>query len=149
MRYGIATTTRRDTAQWVFQTWASFGVSLVATVVGAWNLPAGSLDMAFVFLGAGFTLFAALVLSKHLRDNQHESVDTPSYRFAVWAGFMMSTSLTAWGVWRVAANDWHKGFVALALIFLLSSAFPLAKTLRDKHEADKAEKRAADMGAPK
>ena len=142
MHTPFALTARRDTAQWIFQTWASFGVALATTVLGAWNLPSGSLDMAFVFMGAGFTLFSALVLSKHLRDNQHESIDTPSYRFAVWAGFMMSTSLTAWGVWRVAAPDWHKGFVALALLFLLSSAFTLAKTLRDKHEADLAEKRA-------
>ena len=127
---------RRDTSQWIFQTWASFGIALILTIVGAIALPTGSLDMAFMAMGVFFTLFSTLALSKMLRDNQHEPLDVPSWRFAVWSAFGISFALTSWGIARLGCSEWQKAFFASSCLYLLSSTFTLAKTLRDRHEAD-------------
>jgi hypothetical protein len=127
---------RRDTPQWIFQTWASFGIALGLTICGAFALPAGSLDMAFMSMGMFFALFSTLALSKMLRDNHHEQIDVSSWRFAVWGAFGLSISLTSWGIARLQCTDWQKYFLASSCLFLLSATFTLAKTLRDRHEAD-------------
>lgn len=139
MQYAPTNLSRRDTAQWVFQTWASFGISLIATFIGAWNLPSNGLDMAFIMMAAVFSLFSSLALSKMLRDNQAKQVDVKSWTMAVWIAFLASCALTVWGILRIEVNDWHRGFLALACLYLLAATFTLAKTLRDKHEADMAE----------
>ena len=123
------------TPQWIFQTWASFGIALAMTLVGAWHLPASS-DMAFMGMGIFFNLFACLALSKMLRDNQGAAKDVPSWRFAVWCAFAISSSFTAWGIARLGIQEWHRGFLACSCIFLVSSSFTLAKTLRDKQDED-------------
>lgn len=92
--------------------------------------------MAFMAMGVFFTLFSTLALSKMLRDNQHEQIDVPSWRFAVWGAFGISFCLTAWGIERLQCTEWQKGYFACSCLFLLSATFTLAKTLRDKHEAD-------------
>lgn len=127
---------RRDTPQWIFQTWASFGIALGLTVCGAFALPAGSLDMAFMAMGMFFSIFSTLALSKMLRDNHHEPVDVHSWRFAVWGAFGIAVSLTTWGIMRLQCSDWQRAFLAGSCLFLLSATFTLAKTLRDRHEAD-------------
>jgi len=38
-------------------------------------------------------------------------------------------------------NEAYKAFLGVSWLFLISSAFTLAKTLRDRHEADMAEAR--------
>lgn len=130
------TLVRRDTPQWIFQTWASFGIALAITIGGAVTLPAGSLDMAFMAMGVFFTIFSTLALSKMLRDNHHEQVDVSSWRFAVWGAFGISFALTAWGIERLQCTEWQRAFLASSCLFLLSATFTLAKTLRDRHEAD-------------
>lgn len=131
----------RDTAEWAFQAWASFGVALALSVCGALALPSGSLDMAFMAMGMFFSLFSTLALSKMLRDNQRGQVDAPSWRFAVWGAFGLSISLTTWGVMRLQCPDWQRSFLASSSLFLLSATFTLAKTLRDRHEADRLDSR--------
>lgn len=133
------TVIRRDTTQWIFQSWASFGVALTLTLAGANALPSNSLDVAFMSMGVFFTLFSTLSLSKLLRDNHYAQVDVPSWRFAVWAAFAISFTLTAWGIVRLQCDYWQKAYFASSCLFLLSATFTLAKTLRDRHEADLAD----------
>jgi hypothetical protein len=56
----------------------------------------------------------------------------------VWGGFATAMALTAWGLWTLAIAPPHAAFLLVSWLFLISSAFTLAKTLRDAHEARRA-----------
>jgi hypothetical protein len=43
---------------------------------------------------------------------------------------------------RMEISDTYKAFLGVSWLYLISSAFTLAKTLRDRHEADLLEQRA-------
>jgi hypothetical protein len=53
----------------------------------------------------------------------------------------VAMTLTAWGLWRMNVNDTYKAFLLVSWLYLITTTFTLAKTLRDKHEADLAEAR--------
>lgn len=127
---------RRDTGAWILQTWIFFAVAVTLCVVAVWNISGVGLDRAFVAVGMFFVLSAAFTLSKTIRDNQSEQVDTQFWIIQVWSAFVIALSLTSWGVFRMNIDAWHKWFLVGACVFLLSSAFSLAKTLRDRHDAD-------------
>ncbi len=63
---------QRDTAAWIFQVWASFGLSLGTTAIGIGYLPVDPWIRAFVWMGLAFSVGSALSLAKTLRDN-HEA----------------------------------------------------------------------------
>jgi hypothetical protein len=95
-----------------------------------------------VFLATGFffCLSSSFVLAKCIRDNQHELVDTMVWRIQVWAAFIIAAGLTGWGVSRIDIKDADKAYMVASWLFLVSATFTLAKTIRDNHEADMAEK---------
>ena len=138
--------TQRDTRAWQFQVWVSFGVAVFLCATGLGWLPGESLERAFMVMGYVFCLSAAFVLAKFVRDNQRGSVagagDTPMWKLVVWGGFLTAMGLTGWGLLRMEINDTYKAFLGASWLFLISSAFTLAKTLRDRHEAELAEARA-------
>jgi hypothetical protein len=133
---------RRDTSAWRLQVWVSFGIAASLCAIGLAWLPGHDLDRAFMVMGYVFCLSAAFALSKYVRDNQARKVDTPMWGGVVWAGFALAMSLTGWGLWRMDVNPSYKAYLLVSWLFLISSVFTLAKTLRDAHEADIAEARA-------
>ena len=133
---------RRDSKPWQLQVWASFGIALTLCAIGLAWLPGQDLDRAFMFMGYGFCLSAAFMVAKYVRDNQGQRVDTPMWGTVVWGGFALAMTLTGWGLWRMDINPTYKAFLGVAWLFLISSVFTLAKTLRDAHEARIAEIRA-------
>jgi hypothetical protein len=134
---------RRDTRAWQFQVWISFGVAVFLCATGLGWLPGESLDRAFMVMGYVFCLSAAFVLAKFVRDNQPGAiagaVDTPMWKLVVWGGFLTAMGLTVWGLVSMEINDTYKAFLGVSWLFLISSAFTLAKALRDRHEAELAE----------
>lgn len=62
----------RDTPAWIFQVWASFVISMVATALGVVYLPAPPWVKAFLGMGLFFTVASTFTLAKTIRDN-HES----------------------------------------------------------------------------
>jgi hypothetical protein len=72
-----------------------------------------------------------------LIDRNAMQLDTGAWRFQVWVAFALSLATTTWGIWFVPADPWVKGFLMLGLYFTVSSAFTLAKTVRDEHESKK------------
>jgi len=82
-----------------------------------------------------------------VRDNQHADTsgaagrDVPMWRLVVWGSFFTAMGLTGWGLVRMEINEAYKAFLGVSWLFLISSAFTLAKTLRDRHEADLIEAR--------
>lgn len=131
----------RDSRAWSLQVWASFGISVFLCGVGLAFLPGKDLDRAFMIMGYFFCLSAAFVLAKYVRDSEKAQrdgrpVDTPMFRFVVWGGFVLAMSLTGWGLLRMEINEAYKAFLGVSWLYLITCTFTLAKTLRDRHEAD-------------
>lgn len=136
----------RDSKPWQLQVWLSFLIAVFLCAVGLSYLPGKDLDRAFMVMGYFFCLSAAFVLAKYVRDQekskvQGKPVDTPMFKFVVWGGFFLAMSLTAWGLWRMEVNETYKAFLGVSWLYLITCTFTLAKTLRDKHEADLNESR--------
>jgi hypothetical protein len=63
--------------------------------------------------------------------------DTGAWRFQVIAAFVIALGLTTTGVFYLPVTPWVKGYLMMGLYFTVSSAFGLAKTLRDAHESNR------------
>jgi len=135
---------QRDSRAWVMQVWASFGVAVFLCAVGLAYLPGKDLDRVFMIMGYLFCLTNAFVLAKQVRDNEKHRIegkttDSPMFKYVVWMSFFLAMGLTGWGMLRMEINETYKAFLAVSWLYLISSAFTLAKTLRDQHEADMSE----------
>src|SRR5262245_59964829 len=63
--------------------------------------------------------------------------DTAAWRFQVVSAFVLAIVLTTGGVLYMPANPWVKGYLMMGFYFTVSSAFSLAKSLRDAHESSR------------
>ena len=131
----------RDSKPWQLQVWVSFLIAVFLCAVGLSYLPGKDLDRAFMVMGYFFCLSAAFVLAKYVRDQEKskvegKSIDTPMFKLVVWGGFFLAMSLTGWGLWRMEVNETYKAFLGVSWLYLITCSFTLAKTLRDRHEAD-------------
>jgi hypothetical protein len=131
----------RDSKAWSLQVWVSFALAAFLCGVGLAYLPGKDLDRAFMVMGYFFCLSAAFVLAKFVRDGEKASrdgqaADSPMFRFVVWGGFFLAMTLTGWGLIRMEVNDTYKAFLGVSWLYLITCTFTLAKTLRDRHEAD-------------
>lgn len=131
----------RDTKAWRAQVWLSFGTAASLCGTGLAWLPGEDLDRAFMFMGYVLCLSTAFALSKFVRDNQARKVDTPMWQLVVWGGFALAMSLTGWGLYRMDINPTYKAYLGVCWLFLISTVFTLAKTLRDGYEAELLEAR--------
>jgi hypothetical protein len=129
---------RRDTRAWRIQVWVSFGLAASLCAIGLAWLPGTDLDRAFMVMGYVFCLSTAFALAKFVRDNERRRTDTPLWSLVVWGGFALAMALTGWGLVRMDVNPTYKAYLGVSWLFLISSAFTLAKTLRDAYEADTA-----------
>ncbi len=129
----------RDTRAWQLQVWVSFGLAVFLCATGLAWLPGQDLDRAFMVMGYVFCLSTVFVLAKAVRDQQKARLsgeaETPMWRFVVWGGFAVAMGLTAWGLLRMEINETYKAYLGVSWLYLVTSAFTLAKTLRDGHEA--------------
>lgn len=134
---------RRDTRAWQFQVWLSFCAAIFLCATGLAWLPGQDLDCAFMVMGYVFCLSAVFVLAKFVRDNESGTGDTPMWKPVVWGGFAVAMGLTGWGLMRMEINVTYKAYLGVSWLYLVTSAFTLAKTLRDRFEADRAESASA------
>ena len=148
----MQTLIHRDSKAWVVQVWASFLIAVFLCGVGLAYLPGKDLDRAFMVMGYFFCLSAAFVLAKFVRDSEKARGDTrmaetPLFKLVVWGGFFLAMALTGWGLVRMEVNDTYKAFLGVSWLYLITCTFTLAKTLRDRHEADLAEARLSSRTA--
>ena len=132
---------QRDSKPWQLQVWASFVIAIFLCAVGLAYLPGSDLDRAFMVMGYFFCLSAAFVLAKSVRDQEKtqaegRQADMPMFKLVVWGGFFLAMALTGWGLWRMDVNETYKAFLGVSWLYLITCSFTLAKTLRDRHEAD-------------
>jgi len=135
---------QRDTRAWQLQVWISFGLAVSLCATGLAWLPGERLEQAFMVMGYVFCLSAAFVLAKFVRDNQghrRSAGDTPMWKLVVWGGFAVAMGLTGWGLLGMEINATYKAFLGVSWLYLITTAFTLAKMLRDRHEADLADAR--------
>ncbi|WP_370630216.1 YiaA/YiaB family inner membrane protein [Xenophilus sp. Marseille-Q4582] len=144
MPHPAASAVPRDTRAWQLQVWISFGIAVFLCATGLAWLPGERLEQAFMVMGYVFCLSAAFVLAKFVRDQQstrRSAGDTPMWKLVVWGGFAVAMGLTGWGLLGMAINVTYKAFLGVSWLYLITTAFTLAKMLRDRHEADLAEAR--------
>jgi hypothetical protein len=75
-------------------------------------------------------------------ETSHESYessrfDSPSWIFFVKVSFACALGGMLFGICMLPLEIWMRGCLALVTLFLVSSTFTLAKTLRDQFEASK------------
>ncbi len=68
------------------------------------------------------------------KTNHHK--DTAAWIFQAWASFLISVSVTGFGIVNLPVDTWIKSFLGMGLLFTVGSCFSLAKTLRDNAEAE-------------
>ncbi|MET9257331.1 YiaA/YiaB family inner membrane protein [Streptomyces sp. NPDC048182] len=51
------------------------------------------------------------------------------------ASFAVAMTATAIGIWNLHADAWVRAFMGIAVLYLVTSAFTLAKIIRDRQEA--------------
>ena len=54
-----------------------------------------------------------------------------------YISFAVATGFTTIGIWAMSISLEMKAFMVMGLLFSVGSAFTLAKTLRDEHEASR------------
>ena len=136
---------QRDTRAWQLQVWISFGIAVFLCAVGLAWLPGEPLEQVFMVMGYVFCLSTVFALAKFVRDNagsrRNTGGDTPLWKLVVWGGFAVAMGLTGWGILGMAINVTYKAFLGVSWLYLVTTAFTLAKMLRDRHEADLLEAR--------
>ena len=141
---------QRDSRAWQWQVWISFGIAVFLCTVGLAYLPGEPLEQAFMVMGYIFCLSAVFGLSKFIRDNQNPrrggAADTPLWRFVVWGGFAVAMLLTGWGLLGMDIHPNYKAFLGVSWLYLITTAFTLAKMLRDDYEAQRREGFHVDSG---
>ena len=63
--------------------------------------------------------------------------DTTAWIIQVWASFAIALVATGVGILNLPVNNWVKGYMGMGVLFTVGSSFSLAKTVRDRHEAEK------------
>ncbi|MFI7010945.1 YiaA/YiaB family inner membrane protein [Streptomyces sp. NPDC050145] len=62
--------------------------------------------------------------------------NTTAYYGQAVASFGVALGATGIGIYSLDASGWVRAFLAIAVLYLTTSAFTLAKVVRDRQEAD-------------
>ncbi len=128
---------KRDTSAWIMQTWIFFGLALLFSTYGVFTLAIDGWAKGFILFGIFSSISTSFTLSKTIRDNKDKQVDTSAWIMQTWITFGISILMTAGGLYNMVATSETKMFIVVSFLFVLSSVFTLAKTIRDNDEADK------------
>ena len=70
-----------------------------------------------------------------MSDTPVKQQSTAAFYGQAVASFAVAMAATAIGIFRLNADAWVRGFLAIAVLYLVTSAFTLAKVIRDRQEA--------------
>ncbi|MEV3854661.1 YiaA/YiaB family inner membrane protein [Streptomyces sp. NPDC050095] len=62
--------------------------------------------------------------------------NTTAFYSQAIASFAVALAAVAIGIFRLEASAWIRAFLAISVLYLTTSAFTLAKVIRDRQEAD-------------
>lgn len=81
--------------------------------------------------------------------NSGSSANTGAWLTFTFAQFGAASFMTAVGIWAMPVDLMVKGYLMMSSVFLVGSAFTLAKTVRDEHEAKRIASRIEDARTEK
>ncbi|MDX2595587.1 MULTISPECIES: YiaA/YiaB family inner membrane protein [Streptomyces] len=70
-----------------------------------------------------------------MSDTPVKQQNTAAFYGQAVASFSVAMAATAVGILRLDADAWVRAFLAIAVLYLVTSAFTLAKVIRDRQEA--------------
>ncbi|MEU3143680.1 MULTISPECIES: YiaA/YiaB family inner membrane protein [unclassified Streptomyces] len=70
-----------------------------------------------------------------MSDTPVKQQSTAAFYGQAVVSFAVALGATAFGVIQLEADAWVRGFMAIAVLYLVTSAFTLAKVIRDRQEA--------------
>lgn len=93
----------------------------------------------------GFPVFESVSSTARLTDmdinTAKQTVHSPAFMVQSWIAFGLSFGAALMGIYYLPVSTWPRAFLAMSLAMTVSSAFTLAKTIRDAHEANQLVKR--------
>lgn len=75
--------------------------------------------------------------------------NSPAWVTYTYVSFGAAAGMTALGIWGLPADLWVKGYLSMAVVFLVGACFTLAKTVRDEHEGKRLANRLEEAKAEK
>lgn len=70
-----------------------------------------------------------------MSDTPVKQQNTAAFYGQAVASFAIAMAATAVGIYRMNADAWVRAFLAIAVLYLVTSSFTLAKVIRDRQEA--------------
>lgn len=70
-----------------------------------------------------------------MSESQVKQQNTAAYYGQAVASFAIALGAVAIGIYTMDADRWVRAFLAIAVLYLTTSAFTLAKVVRDRQEA--------------
>lgn len=70
-----------------------------------------------------------------MSDTPVKQQNTAAFYGQAVASFAVAMAATAVGIYRMDAGAWVRAFLAVAVLYLVTSSFTLAKVIRDRQEA--------------
>ncbi|MFE6285118.1 YiaA/YiaB family inner membrane protein [Streptomyces sp. NPDC057877] len=70
-----------------------------------------------------------------MSDTPVKQQSTAAFYGQAVASFGLALAATAIGIYNLKADAWVRGFLGIAVLYLVTSAFTLAKVIRDRQEA--------------
>ena len=70
-----------------------------------------------------------------MSDTPGKQQNTAAFYGQAVASFAVAMAATAIGIYQLDTDAWVRAFLAVAVLYLVTSAFTLAKVVRDKQEA--------------
>lgn len=71
-----------------------------------------------------------------MSDTAGKQQNTAAFYGQAVASFVVAMAATAIGIFKLEADVWVRAFLAIAVLYLVTSAFTLAKVIRDRQEAE-------------
>ncbi|MEU1182058.1 YiaA/YiaB family inner membrane protein [Streptomyces sp. NPDC005820] len=70
-----------------------------------------------------------------MSDTPVKQQNTAAFYGQAVASFAIAMAATAIGIYQMNADAWVRAFLAIAVLYLVTSTFTLAKVIRDRQEA--------------
>ena len=70
-----------------------------------------------------------------MSDTPVKQQNTAAFYGQAVASFAIAMAATATGIYQLNTDAWVRSFLAIAVLYLVTSAFTLAKVIRDRQEA--------------
>ncbi|GLW46181.1 hypothetical protein Stsp02_18430 [Streptomyces sp. NBRC 14336] len=70
-----------------------------------------------------------------MSDTPGKQQNTAAFYGQSVASFAVAMAATAIGIYQLETDPWVRAFLAIAVLYLVTSAFTLAKVIRDRQEA--------------